>query len=113
MDTSYRELKCKDVVNVVDGRNLGRTCDIVFSFPEGQVFGIAVPGKRGGLHIFRKNDLFISIRNIIKIGADVVLVDLRGAHMPPTGGKKHDYCPPPPSGSGCAGGGRRDYSEYE
>ena len=112
MDTSYRELKCKDVVNVVDGRNLGRTCDIVFSFPEGQVFGIAVPGKRGGLHIFRKNDLFISIRNIIKIGADVVLVDLRGAHMPPTGGKKHDYCPPPPSGGG-AGGGRRDYSEYE
>lgn len=91
MDTSYRELKCKDVVNVVDGRNLGRTCDIVFSFPEGQVFGIAVPGKRGGLHIFRKNDLFISIRNIIKIGADVVLVDLKNAR--PDGGKR-DECPP-------------------
>ena len=43
METSYRELKCKDVVNVADGRNLGRTCDIVFTFPEGQVFGIAVP----------------------------------------------------------------------
>lgn len=112
MDTSYRELKCKDVVNVADGRNLGRTCDIVFDFPEGRVFGIAVPGKRGGLHIFRKNDLFISIRNIIKIGADVVLVDLRGAHLPPSGGKKHDYCPPPPADGGNCGG-RRDYSEYE
>ncbi len=101
MDTSYRELKCKDVVNVTDGRNLGRTCDVVFDFPEGRVFGIAVPGKRG-LHFFRKNDLFIALRSIVKIGADVVLVDLKGVH--------------PPSGRGkdpCSPGGRRDLSEYE
>ena len=108
METSYRELKCKDVVNVADGRNLGRTCDIVFTFPEGQVFGIAVPGKRG-LHLFKKNDLFISLRNIVKIGADVVLVDLKN--------RKPD-CPP---GKGRAGYadvaepnfGKRDFSEYE
>ncbi len=108
MDTSYRELKCKDVVNVVDGRNLGRTCDIVFSFPEGQVFGIAVPGKRGGLHIFRKNDLFISIRNIIKIGADVVLVDLESAKPAGPPGKKRggDYYVE-------GEGGGRDFGEYE
>ena len=109
MDTSYRELKCKDVVNVSDGRNLGRTCDIVFDFPQGRVFGIAVPGKRG-LHFFRKNDLFISIRSIVKIGADVVLVDLKGSHLPPAGGKKHEWCPPPPPPQE---GGRRDYGDYE
>ena len=111
METSYRELKCKFVVNVTDGRNLGKTTDIVFTYPEGRVLGIAVPGKNG-LRLFKREDLFISLHNVVKIGADVVLVDLRGAHMPPTGGKKHDYCPPPPSGGG-AGGGRRDYSEYE
>lgn len=82
MDTSYRELKCKDVVNIVDGRNLGRTCDIVFTFPEGKVYGIVVPGKRG-CHFFKNNDLFISLKNVVKIGADVVLVDLKDASRPP------------------------------
>ena len=42
METSYRELKCKFVVNVSDGRNLGKTSDIVFTYPEGRVLGIAV-----------------------------------------------------------------------
>ena len=46
METSYRELKCKFVVNVTDGRNLGKTTDIVFTYPEGRVLGIAVPGKK-------------------------------------------------------------------
>ena len=45
METSYRELKCKYVVNIGDGKNLGKTCDIVFTFPEGRVIGIAVPAK--------------------------------------------------------------------
>lgn len=111
MDTSFRELKCKDVVNVIDGRNLGRTCDIVFTFPEGKVYGIVVPGKRG-LHIFKNNDLFISLKNVVKIGADVVLVELKNAKPDcrPNGKKNGFVCPPhedaPPSG-------RRDYGEYE
>ena len=107
MDTSYRELKCKDVVNVTDGRNLGRTCDIVFSFPEGKVYGIVVPGKRG-FRFFKNNDLFISLKNVVKIGADVVLVDLKGLRPDRPGGGKRPggFCPP-------QGGGRRDFGEYE
>lgn len=106
MDTSYRELKCKDVVNVTDGRNLGRTCDIVFSFPEGKVFGIVVPGKRG-LRFFKNNDLFISLKNVVKIGADVVLVDLKAMRPDRPGGGKRPggFCPP--------GEDRRDFGEYE
>ena len=106
MDTSYRELKCKDVVNVTDGRNLGRTCDIVFSFPEGKGFGIVVPGKRG-LRFFKNNDLFISLKNVVKIGADVVLVDLKAMRPDRPGGGKRPggFCPP--------GEERRDFGEYE
>ena len=59
METSYRELKCKYVVNVTDGKNLGKTCDIVFTFPEGRVIGIAVPGK-SGIRLFRREDLCAS-----------------------------------------------------
>ena len=90
METSYRELKCKFVVNVTDGRNLGKTTDIVFTYPEGRVLGIAVPGKNG-LRLFKREDLFISLHNVVKIGADVVLVDLKIAR--PDGGKR-DECPP-------------------
>ncbi|HIX47217.1 MAG TPA: YlmC/YmxH family sporulation protein [Candidatus Borkfalkia faecigallinarum] len=90
METSYRELKCKFVVNVTDGRNLGKTTDIVFTYPEGRVLGIAVPGKNG-LRLFKREDLFISLHNVVKIGADVVLVDLKNAR--PDGGKR-DECPP-------------------
>ncbi len=109
METSYRELKCKYVVNVTDGRNLGRTCDIVFSFPEGRVFGIVVPGKRG-IHIFRNNDLFISIKSIVKIGADVVLVDLKSTRPEGRPNKKQPYvC----ESSDSQSYGKRDYGEYE
>ena len=90
METSYRELKCKFVVNVTDGRNLGKTTDIVFTYPEGRVLGIAVPGQNG-LRLFKREDLFISLHNVVKIGADVVLVDLKNAR--PDGGKR-DECPP-------------------
>ena len=90
METSYRELTCKFVVNVTDGRNLGKTTDIVFTYPEGRVLGIAVPGKNG-LRLFKREDLFISLHNVVKIGADVVLVDLKNAR--PDGGKR-DECPP-------------------
>lgn len=90
METSYRELKCKFVVNVSDGRNLGKTSDIVFTYPEGRVLGIAVPGKNG-LRLFKREDVFISLHNVVKIGADVVLVDLKNAR--PDGGKR-DECPP-------------------
>lgn len=90
METSYRELKCKFVVNVTDGRNLGKTTDIVFTYPEGRVLGIAVPGKNG-LRFFKREDLFISLHNVVKIGADVVLVDLKNTRPD---GNKRDDCPP-------------------
>ena len=90
METSYRELKCKFVVNVTDGRNLGKTSDIVFTYPEGRVLGIAVPGKNG-LRLFKREDVFISLHNVVKIGADVVLVDLKNAR--PDGGKRDDGPP--------------------
>lgn len=110
METSYSELRSKFVVNVTDGKNLGRTCDVIFSFPEGRVFGIVVPGKR--FRVFKSNDLFIPLKNIVKIGTDVVLVDLRSQPKPDQhGGKKRPQyygCAPEPPDEG-----RRSFEEYE
>ncbi len=78
MELTYSELKKRDVVNIVDGKCLGRINDIKFRFPEGVIVGIIVPGKRSCFlaGLFSKSSLYIPEKNIVKIGGDVILVDL-------------------------------------
>jgi len=75
-ELSFCELRCKEVINVVDGKRLGRICDIIFSRHAAKVCGFIVPGTiKGGW--FRKcEDVFIPYNNICKIGIDVILVEL-------------------------------------
>lgn len=98
------------VVNICDGKQLGKVSDVVFTYPEGRVLGIVAPGGRG----FRwgKSDVYIDLKNIGKIGVDVVLVDLKSASRIERkkgllARGKEPYPPQncPPS--------RRDYSDYE
>ena len=76
-ELSFCELRCKQVVNVIDGKVLGRICDIVFSRESTRVLGFVVPGD-SGFHIFRhRGDMFIPFNRICKIGRDVILVELK------------------------------------
>lgn len=106
------ELKQKEVVNLCDGKRLGRVCDVVFTFPEGKVQGIVVPGSKGIR--WGKADLFIELKNVKKIGVDVVLVEIKSA--PKQEKKKGKFesqsreCDSPPL---CRDSDRRDYGEYE
>ena len=73
---TFCEIREKDVINVIDGRSLGRAVDIAFTC-RGQVFGIIVPGNAKFLKGLTSGDsLFIPWRNVIKIGTDAVLVEL-------------------------------------
>lgn len=91
MELSYTELREREVINLIDGRSYGKICDIVFNYPEGQIFGIVVPGRRG-INIFKcKNDIFIEWHKIKKIGKDVILVDLR-SYEPPKNNKYDNCC---------------------
>lgn len=84
-------------------------CDVVFTYPEGKVLGIVVPGS-SGFH-FGKSRLFIELCNVKKIGVDVVLVEIKAAPKPKKKSKWDDeYCPPPPPPPPRD---RRDYGEYE
>ncbi len=78
MELTYKELQKRDVINITDGKCLGRIVDMKFRFPEGRIEGIIVPGKKSLsiFCIFSKNALYIPERNIVKIGGDVILVDL-------------------------------------
>ena len=78
MELTYNQLKNRDVINVVDGKCLGRITNMKFSFPKGVITGIYVPGRRVlGLRLFDRSEIFIEESKIIKIGGDVILVDLK------------------------------------
>jgi YlmC/YmxH family sporulation protein len=77
---SFSEMAVKQVINVADGRALGRVCDMVFD-ARGCVLGFVVPGRRGFIRSVTTSDnIFIPWRNIIKIGSDVMLVELIGSN---------------------------------
>jgi len=112
MELSYNELRKRDVVNISDGRCLGKIIDIRLSFPDGILVGIVVPGRKtkGFFRIFDKSELYIDESRIIKIGGDVILVDINCGDVCSAGvrvnkpdrypPKKPEHCspkcPPPP-----------------
>ena len=83
MESSFLDLRCKEVINIVDGTRLGHIVDIVISLSTGKVCGIVVPGSKS-LFGFLKggNDLFIPFSQVCKIGEDTILVELFGVNNP-------------------------------
>jgi YlmC/YmxH family sporulation protein len=77
VELSFCELRAKQVVNVVDGKALGRIIDIVFSREGSRVIGFVVPGDRNFKIFNKKGDIFIPYDKVIRIGLDVVLVELK------------------------------------
>ena len=75
MEISFTDLKEKEIINVFDGKKLGRIIDVLFDSSTGIVRGIVVPGEK---KIFRKSeDIFVPLDRIRKIGGDVILVSLK------------------------------------
>lgn len=78
------DFQAKDVVNVMDGKNLGQICDLELNVSLGRIDAIVVPGKVNGkfLGLFTNGDeIVIPWRNIVKIGKDVILVRLEEAFI--------------------------------
>ena len=77
MELSFCDLRTKEVINVSDGRRLGNVIDMIFETNTACVTGIVVPASRNFFNLFRNNsDIFIPYRRIVKIGKDVVLVEI-------------------------------------
>ncbi len=102
MEVSFLELRAKEVINTQDGKKLGRVCDVALCYPENKWLGLVVPGGRGWS---KKNNLFIDLRQIVKIGEDVILVNVGLPRK--NGGKKGEFPQPPPPPMG------RSFDEYE
>lgn len=90
------ELQAKDVVSISDGKRLGQIGDLDIDLENGMIRAIIVPSGGRFLGMFGNGqEHVIPWNQIVKIGADVVLVELRGTGESP-------YLPP---GSASSSGG--------
>ena len=76
-ECSFLELRCKEVVNVVDGRRLGHITDVIFDLQTARITGLIVPGNKSFWNVFKSGqEIFIPFTQICKIGDDTILVEL-------------------------------------
>ena len=78
MGTKFTELHRKEVVCISDGRRLGFIADASVEIPTGNVVSIIVPGPCRFLGLFgRRDDYVIPWNRIVRMGPDIVLVDIK------------------------------------
>jgi YlmC/YmxH family sporulation protein len=71
------DFQTKDVINIVDGKKLGQVSDLELDLRNGRIESIVVPNGSRFFGLFGgTTDVVIPWRNIVKIGADVVLVKI-------------------------------------
>lgn len=72
------ELRMREVINIVDGRRLGPIKDIDINLEEGRISAIILPMYGAKLMGFfsKENEIIIPWDKIIRIGIDVILVEL-------------------------------------
>lgn len=79
---SFSELREKYVVNIRDGKNLGKPIDLILN-DSACIEALVVPGEsRGFLSIFKQNrdGCAIDWRRVRRIGDDVILVEVDAEH---------------------------------
>jgi YlmC/YmxH family sporulation protein len=76
-ETTFQQLRKKEVINICDGSRLGCICDLDIEICEGRINAIIVPGESSMFGILRsKEELVIPYCRINKIGDDVILVEV-------------------------------------
>lgn len=71
------DLRARDVINILDGKKLGNIIDIDLDLENGKVVALILPGRTRGFSIFsRREDIVVPWEKIIRIGRDVVLVEV-------------------------------------
>lgn len=71
------DLRVREVINIEDGRRLGMMTDLEVDLEEGRVTALIVPGPARFFGLFgRERDYVIPWEKIVKIGVDVILVEM-------------------------------------
>lgn len=77
---TFGEFKQKDIINISDGKRLGRAVDLILTCTGDHacIEAVVVPGQSCFLRLFRaeKDGVAIAWDRIRRIGDDVILVDV-------------------------------------
>lgn len=77
------ELRSKDVINTADGRKLGALYDLDIDLESGRIRALVLPAGSRPLQFWsRERDVEILWESIVKIGVDVILVDVPSSVSP-------------------------------
>lgn len=72
------DMREKEVINIRDGSRIGVIDDVEVDLEKGIVTAIIIPAPGKVFNFFGKNqDLVIHWKDILKIGIDIILVDLK------------------------------------
>lgn len=71
------DLRVRDVVNVADGKRLGLLCDIEIDLDSGRISALVLPGSTRLFGLFgHDRDIVVPWRDVVRVGEDVILVDV-------------------------------------
>lgn len=70
------DLQNKDIVNIIDGKNIGNIIDAKIDERNGSIISLLVENKGKFISFSRGEDMEIKWQNIERIGEDVILVRL-------------------------------------
>jgi len=71
------DLQNKDIVNVIDGKNIGNIIDVRIDEQTGTILALVIEPNRNFFSFVNKGtDTEINWKNITKIGEDVILVNI-------------------------------------
>ncbi|MFY9175566.1 MAG: YlmC/YmxH family sporulation protein [Peptococcia bacterium] len=88
------DLRDREIININDGRRLGPIKDIELDLENGRVMAIVLPSYPGsriwGL-FGRSEDVVVPWEKIVRIGVDVVLVEVPGQYLELPSNKGKEY----------------------
>jgi len=71
------ELQRKDIVNIKDGKKIGKIVDVEFDTSNGYMIKFIIESSHFMKNLFAQNDvLTIKFTQIKKLGEDVILIDI-------------------------------------
>jgi YlmC/YmxH family sporulation protein len=78
MESRLADLSCKEIINICDGQRLGYVDDVILNIIDGRLLALVVPGPAKFFGLFgREDDYVIPWERIVRIGSDIILVEVR------------------------------------
>jgi YlmC/YmxH family sporulation protein len=88
------DLRDREIININDGRRLGPIKDIELDLEKGKIQALVLPGYAWGKiwGLFgRSDDLIITWEKIVRIGVDVILVEVSSQQANVSGNNQRNF----------------------